>query len=83
MISPLSKSVMSSHDFFLAGKQGGLCAQEMGTWAWIHHAQVPWGGYQHDFPGQEALGGFSAWGGFPAFYTSTLVTKRIMWCIRE
>ena len=31
-------------NFSFGGKtRGGLCAQEVGTWAWIHHAQVPWG----------------------------------------
>ena len=64
MISPLSKLVMSSHEFSFGGKtRGGLCAQEVGTWAWIHHAQVPLGGdIGMIFPGREAPGGFLSLG---------------------
>ena len=34
----------------------------MGTWAWTHHAQVPWGDIGMISQAEKPQGGFSAWG---------------------
>ena len=58
-------------NFFFGGKtRGGLCAQEVGTWAWIHHAQVPWGNISMISQAEKPWGVSQPGGGFPAFYTS-------------
>ena len=52
-------------NFILVGKQGGLCAQEVGTWAWIHHVQVPWGDIGMISQSEKPWGGGSQPEGFP------------------